>query len=116
MLDGFFKYAIHINGLLKDEYVVRAKEDLKIIDVRVKDLGNVDNNILDTVLSIERYILTAEKGASVLTFQRPTVPVKVSPKSSLILAMSLVLGGVAGVSFTLLRNAITKRKEQLAKA
>ena len=38
ILDDFFKYAIHINGLLKDEYVVRAKEELKIIEARFKDL------------------------------------------------------------------------------
>jgi len=34
----------------------------------------------------------------------------------LILALSIVLGGVVGVFFILVRNAITKRKEQLAKA
>ena len=70
-MDDFFKYAIHINGLLKDEYVVRAKEELKIIESRFKDLGSADSNIVDTVLSIDRYIVSAEKGASVLAIQRP---------------------------------------------
>ena len=116
ILDDFFEYASHINGLLKDEYVVRAKEELKMIDARFKDLGSADSNIVNTVLSIDRYIVTAEKGAKVLVIQRPTMPKKVSPKSSLILAMSLVLGGMVGVFFILVRNAITKRKEQLAKA
>ena len=116
ILDDFFEYATHINGLLKDEYVVRAKEELKIIDARFKDLGSTDSNIVNTVLSIDRYIATAEKGAEVLAIQRPTMPKKVSPKSSLILAMSIVLGGMVGVFFILVRNAITKRKEQLAKA
>ena len=116
MLDDFFEYATHINELLKDEYVVRAREELKIIDARFKDLGSADSNIVNTVLSIDRYIVTAEKGAKVLTIQHPTMPKKVSPKSSLILAMSLVLGGMVGVFFILFRNAITKRKEQLAKA
>ena len=116
ILDDFFEYATHINGLLKNEYVIRAKEELKIIDARFKDLGSADSNIVDTVLSIDRYIVTAEKGAKALTIQHPTMPKKVSPKSSLILAMSLVLGGMVGVFFILVRNAITKRKEQLAKA
>ena len=116
ILDDFFEYASHINELLKAEYVVRAKEELKIIDARFKDLGSAHSNILDTVLSIDRYIVTAEKGAKVLVIQRPTMPKKVSHKSSLILAMSLVLGGMVGVFFILVRNAITKRKEQLAKA
>ena len=116
ILDDFFEYATHINGLLKDEYVVRAKEELNIIDARFKDLGSADSNIVDTVLSIDRYIVTAEKGAKVLAIQRPTMPKKVSPKVSLILALSVVLGGMIGVFFILVRNAITKRKEQLAKA
>ena len=113
ILDDLFEYATHISGLLKDEYVVRAKEELKIINARFKDLGSADSNIVNTVLSIDRYIDTAEKGANVLAIQRPTMPKKVSFKSSLILAMYLVLGGIVGVFFILLRNAITKRKEQL---
>ena len=116
ILDDFFEYATHINGLLKDEYVVRAKEELNIIDARFKDLGSADSNIVDTVLSIDRYIVTAEKGAKVLAIQRPIMPKKVSPKVSLILALSVVLGGMVGVFFILVRNAIAKRKEQLAKA
>jgi len=116
ILDGFFEYATHINVLLKDEYVARAKEELTIIEARFKDLSTADSNIVNTILSIDRYIVSAEKGASVLAIQRPTKPKKVSPKSSLILAMSIVLGGMVGVFFILVRNAITKRKEHLAKA
>ena len=113
ILDDFFEYATHINGLLKDEYVVRAKEELKIIDARFKDLGSADSSIVNAVLSIDRYIVTAERGAKVLAIQRPTMPKKVSPKSSLMLALSIVLGGMVGVFFILVRNAITKRKEML---
>ena len=116
ILDGFFEYATHINVLLKDEYVARAKEELTIIEARFNDLSTADSNIVNTILSIDRYIVSAEKGASVLAIQRPTMPKKVSPKSSLILAMSIVLGGMVGVFFILVRNAIAKRKEQLAKA
>ena len=115
ILVDFFEYATHINGLLKDEYVVRAKEELNIIDARFKDLGSADSNIVNTVLSIDRYIVTSEKGAKVLAIQRPAMPKKVSPKVPLILALSVVLGGMVGVFFILVRNAITKRKEQLAK-
>ena len=116
ILDDFFNYATHINELLTDEYVVRAKEELNIIEARFEDLGSADSNIVNTVLSIDRYIVTAEKGAKVFTIQHPTMPEKISPKVSLILALSVVLGGMIGVFFILVRNAITKRKEQLAKA
>ena len=116
ILDDFFEYATHINGLLKDEYVVRGKEELNIIDVRFKDLGSADSNIVNTVLSVDRYIASAEKGANVLSIQHPTMPEKVSPITVLTLAVSLVLGGMVGVFFILVRNATTKCKERLDKA
>jgi LPS O-antigen subunit length determinant protein (WzzB/FepE family) len=116
ILNDFFKYANYINVLLKDEYVVRAKEDLKIIGARFKNVGTTNSNVLDTLLSINRYIVTAEKGQNVFAIQRPTMPKKVSPKSSLTLIISAAFGGIFGVFFVLVRNAITKRKEQLAKA
>ena len=116
ILDDFFKYATHINVLLKDMYIARSKEELKIIEARFKDLSTADSNIVDTILSIDRYIVLAEKGAGVFTIQNPTIPKKASPKSSLILALSIVLGGMVGVFFIIVHNAITKRKEQLVKA
>ena len=116
ILDDFFEYASHINVRLRDDYIVRAKKELKIIEARFKDLSTTDSNIVNTILSIDRYIVSAEKGASLLAIQRPTMPKKVSPKSFRILAISLVLGGMVGVFFILVRNAIAKRKEQLAKA
>jgi len=111
ILDDFFEYTKHIDELLKNEYLIRAKDELTIIEARFKDLSTTDNNIVNTILSIDRYIVSAKRGASVLTIQRPTMPKKVSPQSSLILAMSVVLGGMVGVFFILVRNAIKKRKE-----
>ena len=113
ILDDFFNYANHINALLKNEYLVRAKEELKIIELRFKDLGEADSNIVDTVLSIDRYIVSADKEASVLAIQRPTMPIKVSPKIKLILSLSVVLGGIVGVFFILVRNAITKQQKEV---
>lgn len=37
ILNHFFKYVTHINGLLKGEYILRAKEELKIIGSRFND-------------------------------------------------------------------------------
>ena len=115
ILDDFFKYAQHINKLLENEYIVRSNEHFKIIETRFKELGIADSKIINTLLSINRYIITANKGAGVLRIQRPTMPKKISPKSFLILAMSLVLGGMIGVFVILVRDAIAKRKERLGK-
>ena len=112
VLVDFFKYATHINTALKKEYIQRAKQELNIIETRFKDFSTANDSIISNILSIDRYIVSAENGSSVLAIQRPTKPKKVSPKSLLILAMSVVLGGMVGVFFILMRNAITKRKEQ----
>ena len=116
LLDAFFKYSNYINGQLRVEYIQRAQQELNIIETRFKDFSTANDSIISNILSIDRYIVTAEKGANVIAVRNPTMPKKVSPKSSLILAISLVLGGMVGVFFILVRNAITKRKEQLAKA
>jgi len=116
VLDDLFKYAQYINEILRKEYVDRAKNELKIIEARFTNFDSVNSDIIQTVLSIDRYIVSAEKGANVLTFQRPTMPEKVSPKSLLILAMSVIFGGMMGMFFIFFRNAVRKRKEQLVKA
>jgi LPS O-antigen subunit length determinant protein (WzzB/FepE family) len=112
----FFKYVTYVNTALTKEYVQRAKQELNIVEARFKDFSTADNSIIEKILAIDRYLVSVEKGSRVLAIQHPTMPEKVSPKSSLILAMSVVLGGMVGVFFILVRNAMTKRKEQLAEA
>ena len=81
----------------------------------------LNDNVLATervatnMLNAKRVIQSIDNGKSAITFGSVSV-VKSSPKVSLILAFSVVLGGMIGVFFILVRNAITKRKEQLAKA
>ena len=116
ILNDFYNYAEYINLLLKDEYVTRAKVELQLIETRFKDLLSAESSIIQTVLSIDRYIASAEKGENVLSIERPSVPKKVAPKSSLILALSLVLGGFMGAAYVLIMNAIKTRREQLTKA
>jgi len=115
LLDDIFKYLIHINGLLTDEYVVRAKEELKIINTRFNEFAAASSNIINSTLSVERYIVSVEKGGSVLTIYPPSIPRKISPNPSLILLVSLVLGGMVGVFFILVCNSIKNRQEYLAK-
>ena len=115
ILDDFFRYCDHINELLTKGYLVRADEELKMIGSRFDDL--VTNDIIvQNVLSIDRYIASTNKGASAFVIQRPTMPKVVSQRAPKILAVSVVLGGIIGVFFTLVLNAVKKRKEQLAKA
>ena len=114
LLNEFFLYAAHINHMLKSNYILRAKDELEMIEARFNDASTMSDNVIQNLLATDRFIVTAEKGADVLSIQRPTFPIKISPKSSLILALSILLGGMAGVVSLLLRNAIRKRKGQAA--
>ena len=49
ILDDFFQYTNHINDVLKNEYVLRARDELNMIQARFKDLGP-DAALVNTVL------------------------------------------------------------------
>lgn len=130
ILGDFFKYAQHINAILTREYLHRAKVELNIIETRFLDFSTVndsvnsnigsidrymDDSIITKMLFIDRYVVASEKGSKVLAIQHPSRPKNLSPRSSLIVTISAVLGGMIGVFFILIRNVIRKRKEQLAK-
>jgi len=120
ILDAFFKYANHINRMLKEKSLVRANDEINILESHYKNLQGKNNNnvssIVHTLLSIDRFVVSAEKGTNLLKIRHPTIPKKISPISSQILLISGVLGWMIGVFFVFIRNAIRKRKEQLAKA
>lgn len=89
---------------------MRAKSELGILETRFKDLTASSEFTIQTVLSVDRYIVAAGAGANVLAIQHPTMPRKVSPQSLLILALSVLLGGMIGVAYVLIRTAIHNRK------
>lgn len=109
ILEDFFKYANFLSKYLNKEYVERAENELKIMEIRYKDLSS--SSIFETVLSIERYVVTAKKQSNLFSISHPTIPKKISPKSRIILLLSLILGGIIGVSYVLISNFISNRKE-----
>ena len=115
LLNEFFKYENFINNKLTSDYVLRAKDELKIIETRFQDLQSSDISIVNNVLNIDRYIVSVERGSKLMTLKPPTFPKKISPKIKLTLAMSIVLGGMIGIVFVLVNNSIRKRKESASK-
>ena len=93
---------------------MRAKSELQTIKSRFKDLGPRDVAIVNTVLMIDRYIASIENGANLLTFQRPTIPKKITSSYAQIFVMSVVLGGILGMLYIFFRNFKMKSKRQLA--
>ena len=100
---------------LTTEVFVEATTELALIQTELTDALLSTERVATNMLNAKRVIQSIDNGQSAITFGSVSV-VKSSPKVPLMLALSVVLGGVIGVFFILVRNAITKRKEQLAKA
>ena len=103
------------NTALTNEVYLEATTEFALIQNELTDALLGTERVATNMLNAKRIIQTIDSGQSVISFGSVSV-VKSSPKVPLILALSVVLGGMVGVFFILVRNAITKRKEQLAKA
>lgn len=126
VLDGFHSYLSSLNETLTLQYIARAGEELNYIERRFKDFWATDVALreqalvlmqhINEVRKLERYVERAEGGANVLEISRPTPPVVTSaaPKTNLIVALSIVLGGFVGAAYVLLRNAIRCRRETVS--
>ena len=116
ILNDFFNYAQYVNATLSSAYLSEANNEASFVEQRIENLNLTESSVVGTLLQYNRFTSTVERGGNILNVQHPTLPKKTSPQSSLILALSVVLGGMVGMFFILVRNAMTKRKEQLAKA
>ena len=126
VLDSFYDYLSSLNEKLTRQYIARTRAEIAYIERRFKDFWSADDALQDQVLvllqhanevrTLERYVDRAQNGAYVLEISRPTIPVVTSatPKTKLIMALSVVLGAFVGIAYVLLRNAIRRRRETLS--
>lgn len=105
VLNDFFEYAEYVNSELQKHYVSRARAEMEIYEARFNDLKSSDESIIRNVLSIDRYIVAAERGAKVLKVNRPTLPKETTASLKFLLVVSVVLGGVLGAVYILVVNA-----------
>ena len=105
VLNDFFEYAEYVNSELQNHYLSRARAELEIYEARFKDLKSLDESIIRNVLSIDRYIVAAERGAKVLKVNRPTLPKETTASLKFLLVVGAVLGSVLGAVYILLVNA-----------
>lgn len=124
MLDSFHRYLGSLNETLTRQYIVRTQADVKYIEQRFKELWSSDDALQDQVLNLLRhaeevrtldyYVDRAETGAAnVLEIRRPTPPIVTStaPKTNLMLALSVLLGGFFGTAYVLVRNAFCRHRD-----
>ena len=69
---------------------------------------------LENIVQLKYLERMIKNGTNVLKFNAPTRPEKLSPKSSSILLISIMLGWFLGAVFVLIKNAIQKRKAALS--
>lgn len=110
VLDDLFKYASFINNFLKRNYVLRAQDELKIVEARFNDISSANNAVITELLAIDRYIVSAEKGANPLTLKHSTLPESTSPRALIILSFSMLIGITVGAFIAFFYNATKKRQ------
>ena len=94
------------NETLKGE----AISELELIESLSNDNVLATERVATNMLNAKRVVLSLDSGQNAISFGTISI-VKSSPKSPLILALSVLLGGLVGVSSVLVRNALTKLKE-----
>lgn len=97
------------NEALKSEAVAELASIESILNENVLATERVATNMLNAM----RVIQSIDNGQNAITFGAVSV-VKSAPKMLLILTSSVVLGGMMGVFFVLVRTAIRKRKDLLS--
>ena len=98
---------------LTNEVYVDAKTELVLIQTEMTNALLSTEIVATNMLNAKRIVQSIDNGQSVITFGSVSI-VKSSPRVPLILTLSVMFGGMFGVFFILVRNAITKRKEQLS--
>lgn len=113
--DYLYLYMQHINTLLTARYLQMAKDALVIIEARFKDYSAINDSVVNNTLAIDRYIKSVEEGAQALTINRPTLPRQVT-STVLIPVLAALAGGIIGVFYVLLQNAIRRYKAETGMA
>lgn len=113
--DYLYLYLQHINTLLTARYLQAAKDALVIIEARFKDYSAINDSVVNNTLAIDRYIKSVEEGAAAFTIERPTKP-REATSSAMVLILAVVAGGIIGVFYIFLRNAMLRYKVETSRA
>ncbi|WP_133013079.1 Wzz/FepE/Etk N-terminal domain-containing protein [Marinomonas flavescens] len=99
------------NEKLTQSFLQAAKENITMIDSLSSDLRSTET-VAESVLHAKRLIYQVENGkVKALTLTTPTVQKK-SPKTALILVISVLLGGMLGVFAVLMKKFVAELKSR----
>lgn len=107
-LDEFQKH----NQAITNEMLNEANTELLLIQTEIDDALISTERVATNTLNAKRIINSINNGELAISFSTPSIT-KSSPKVTLILVLSFVLGGMLGVAFILVRDAILKYKKRM---
>lgn len=121
-LDEVYKYSSYVNEILKEEYLLMAEHELKKKSASVitetsdfynkKIIKKADNYNTIKKSEIFRYIYLLNKGYKTFDIKRPTMPQKLGTNNNLVIILSIIVGGLVGVFFLIVKDAINIRREK----
>ena len=112
LLSDFYDYANFTNDSLAVTYLKKAEFELSEIEALLADFSVLDKAVVQSSLKTMGFVDDVKNGTKLFQVKRPTLPVKTTPRSSLILALSLVLGWGLGAVIVLMQKAIRSYKNQ----
>jgi LPS O-antigen subunit length determinant protein (WzzB/FepE family) len=112
LLDNFFNYINYVNKLLTDQYLFRSKQEVSIIENRLKNYSSNQSTL--RLVDIDRYISATQNGGKVFNISYPSKPKKISSGLSLTIPSSVLAGLIIGVFFVLIRHFFKWYKEVIS--
>ena len=114
-------YLKFVAAKISDVYQAQATKQRALLD-QLLDINSSTRilaeelTIFDRAMSLEDYLENISDGAELLLVSRPMDPVITSTPKRLVLAISLIIGGVVGVLFVLVRFVFRKRSSAINQA
>jgi len=108
--DVFDKLSQTITNQIYNE----ALDEVTLIKTELNDALMNTERAATNILNARRIIKAIDSGQKAISFGSVAIK-KTSPKVPLVLALSILLGGMIGVVFVLVNNSIRKRKESASK-
>ena len=104
------------NAALTDEMYEEAKAEVVFIQTEIANALLSTERVATNMLNAKRVMRHIDSGQRAISFGSVVVAESPSPNVLRVLAPASVLGGMVGVFFVLIRNALSKRRERLSEA
>ena len=103
-----------LNQTITNQIYNEALDEVTLIKTELNDALMSTERVATNILNATRIIKAIDSGQKAISFGSFAIK-KTSPKVLLVLALSILLGGMIGIVLVLVNNSIRKRKESASK-